>query len=961
MRKRLESILLALCMALALLQGTAAAFELPPDTDFWVGLTQAEAAGMIERIANKTETREVVLICYPADGFAPIPTAIKQFSDYANQNRIKLYYYAFSGGAGDPSRIDGDLEKLFEVKSDAWPDWPIAVTYNTSTKTALSREYVATLVGAPELPVNGLRDLMQENGVANGSSGADPGPEPDPDPMPDPEPGHGEAIPAPPPPALPGDMDEMGWEVLRLVNQHRMGIGLTPLSVFRELQDTASLRAQEIYVDYRPDHTRPDGRICWTAYQECEVLYHYSAENIASGQTTAASVMNSWLHSPGHRRNIESPHSVHIGVGHYYGTRPAAGKHNWTQDFAAATYCRFTGLELSAQAIYGKPGTDLESLLADANLAVTTSCYCHGTCTLPLIAAMCSGYDEQAEGDQTVTVTYGGQSTRLTIAARHTWDNGQITLAPTCTEAGVMTYSCSLPGCGTMKTEAIPAAGHSFLQDSVCGRCGTGLGDAIGEGLGTSLAPAGLSQEEAAAYAEDLAEEQLEELGVPGCSPSVQVETYTPPVGETTDTPGAYGQLDYTVIVTQPESELMLLSASRGNTSPVLRLDIPPVFLAGPDNIHENACIITFDAAGGRVQPAAMSAGIDGTLPRLPVPTRTGYSFAGWFAEPSGGSMVTADTVFSDDTTIYARWVSDSPSSGSSGSGSSKPDPGPDRESNTKTYYTVSVSASSGGRIRLSPGKAAAGDTVTVTALPDEGYLLAGISAVDRDGNPLELAEAGGGKYTFTMPRRTVTLSAEFRPAPPPEAEETVPETPWHNPFTDVSGDAWYYDAVEFASRNHLMNGYEGSRFAPDAPLSRAMLVQILYNQAGRPAAAEEGIFPDVPAGSVYAGAVSWSAANGITGGYGDGLFRPYDRITREQMVTILWRYEGSPESSGAPLTFSDSGQISAYAQEAVRWAVEKGIIGGYQTGVLAPGGQTTRAQAAQILKNYLVGPASGR
>ncbi len=107
MRKRLESILLALCMALALLQGTAAAFELPPDTDFWVGLTQAEAAGMIERIANKTETREVVLICYPADGFAPIPTAIKQFSDYANQNRIKLYYYAFSGGAGDPSRIDG--------------------------------------------------------------------------------------------------------------------------------------------------------------------------------------------------------------------------------------------------------------------------------------------------------------------------------------------------------------------------------------------------------------------------------------------------------------------------------------------------------------------------------------------------------------------------------------------------------------------------------------------------------------------------------------------------------------------------------------------------------------------------------------------------------------------------------------------------------------------------------------
>lgn len=949
MKKRLESMLLTLCMALALLQGTAAAFALPPDTDFWAGLTQAEAAGMIERIAGKTETRDIVLICFPADGSAPIPTAIKQFSDYANQNRIKLYYYAFSGGTGDPSRIDGDLEKLFAVKSDAWPNWPIAVTYNTSTKTTLSREYVATLTGAPGLPVNGLRDLMQENGVAYGSAGADPGPAPDPDPVPDPEPGHGGALPSPPPPALPGDMDEMGWEVLRLVNRHRMDIGLAPLSVFGTLQDTASLRAREIYADYRPDHTRPDGRICWTAYQECGVLYHYSAENIASGQTTAASVMDSWLHSPGHRRNIESPRSVHIGVGHYYGTRPSAGKHNWTQDFAAASYCRFTGLELSAPAIYGSPGTDLESLLADANLAVTTSCYCHGTCTLPLIAAMCSGYDEQAEEDQTVAVAYGGQTAWLTVAARHTWDGGETTLAPTCTEAGVITYNCTLPGCGAVKTEAVPAAGHSFLQGPVCGRCGTGLGEAVGEGLGTNLAPEGLSQEEAAAYAEDLAEEQLAELGASGYSPSVQAESYTPPASETPDAPGAYGRLDYTVAVTQPESEIMLLSASRGNTSPVLRLDIPPVFLAGPDNIHENARIITFDAAGGRVRPSAMSTGIDGTLPRLPVPTRAGYRFAGWSAEPSGGSAVTADTVFSGDATIYARWISNSPSPESPGS---RPDPDPDRESNTKTYYAVSVSASGSGRIRLSPAKAAAGDTVTVTALPGEGCQLAAISAADRDGNPLELAEAGGGKYTFTMPRGTVALSAEFRPVPPPETEE--PETPWHSPFTDVSAGAWYYGAVEFVSRNRLMNGYGEGRFAPDAPLSRAMLAQILYNQAGRPAAAEEEVFPDVPAGSAYAAAVSWAAAEGITGGCGDGLFRPYGPITREQMATMLWRYAGSPESSGAPLAFSDSGQISAYAREAVRWAVEQGIIGGYQAGVLAPGGQTTRAQAAQILKNYL-------
>ena len=402
MRKRLTSILLALCMALTLPPCTAAAFEQPPDTDYWAGLSRTQVVDTLRRIAGKTETRDVVLVCYPSDGAANIATAItQQFAPHANRERCKIYYYAFSGGSGDPSRIDGELTGLLGKAPEAWP---VAVTYNTTTKNALSRENVSNLTSMDE--INGLRDLMLENGVSSGSSGADPEPDPDPSPNPDPDPdpGPGPELPDPPAPALPGGMDEMGWEVLRLANQHRMSIGREPLSVFGAIQDTASLRAREIYDDYRPDHTRPDGRICWTAYQECGVLYHYSAENIASGQSTAASVMNSWLHSPGHRRNLESARAVHIGIGHYYGSAPSAGRHNWTQDFASADNCRFSALELSAPAISGRRGADLESLLADADLAVTAVCYRHGDCILPLIAAMCSGYDANTAEDQTITV-----------------------------------------------------------------------------------------------------------------------------------------------------------------------------------------------------------------------------------------------------------------------------------------------------------------------------------------------------------------------------------------------------------------------------------------------------------------------------------------------------------------------------------------------------------------------------
>ena len=105
---------------------------------------------------------------------------------------------------------------------------------------------------------------------------------------------------------------------------------------------------------------------------------------------------------------------------------------------------------------------------------------------------------------------------------------------------------------------------------------------------------------------------------------------------------------------------------------------------------------------------------------------------------------------------------------------------------------------------------------------------------------------------------------------------------------------------------------------------------------------------------SWYASAVAWAAEKGIVSGYGDGRFGPNDLITREQLAIMLWRYAGSPAPSAQALDFPDAGSASGYALEALRWAVENGIISGYGSGQLAPQGLATRAQVAQMMKNFL-------
>ena len=180
------------------------------------------------------------------------------------------------------------------------------------------------------------------------------------------------------------------------------------------------------------------------------------------------------------------------------------------------------------------------------------------------------------------------------------------------------------------------------------------------------------------------------------------------------------------------------------------------------------------------------------------------------------------------------------------------------------------------------------------------------------------------------------------------------PAAVWVNPFSDVAGDAWYYDAVRYASENGLMGGYGNGMFGPNDNLSRAQFAQILFNKGGRPVVNYLLRYNDVADGAWYTEAVRWATSQGVVSGYGNGMFGPNDIITREQLAVMLWRYAGSPAATDKELHFTDADQASGFALEALRWAVENSIINGKSGGILDPQGLATRAEAAQILKNFL-------
>ena len=172
--------------------------------------------------------------------------------------------------------------------------------------------------------------------------------------------------------------------------------------------------------------------------------------------------------------------------------------------------------------------------------------------------------------------------------------------------------------------------------------------------------------------------------------------------------------------------------------------------------------------------------------------------------------------------------------------------------------------------------------------------------------------------------------------------------------FIDVPATNWAADAVSFVSSHELFNGTSSTTFSPDLPMSRSMLAVVLHNLEDNPPQALTGTFSDVDNTKWYAEGVAWASKEGIVTGYGGGKFDPNGDITREQLAVMLWRYAGKPNAKSGTLNFVDAAKISPWALEAMRWATEKGIINGKGSGILDPTGKATRAQAAQMLKNFL-------
>lgn len=269
--------------------------------------------------------------------------------------------------------------------------------------------------------------------------------------------------------------------------------------------------------------------------------------------------------------------------------------------------------------------------------------------------------------------------------------------------------------------------------------------------------------------------------------------------------------------------------------------------------------------------------------------------------------------------------------------------------SNRDSGYTVTVEESSHGKVSSDRVRAGSGSAVTLTVTPDSGYILDVLTVTDSQGNDVGLTQEDGGKYTFIMPDRDVTVRASFVRAVC-TGDADCPS----RAFPDLDTGSWYHEAVDYVLRSGLMDGYTGGLFGPNDPLSRVQFAQILYNRAGRPAVTGSRVFTDTAPGAWYADAVAWAVGQDIAGGYGDGRFGPDDPITREQLAAILWRYAGRPEPPDLLLTFSDADQISPWAAAPLRWAVERGIVSGKGSGILDPQGTATRAEAAQMLKNFL-------
>ena len=324
-----------------------------------------------------------------------------------------------------------------------------------------------------------------------------------------------------------------------------------------------------------------------------------------------------------------------------------------------------------------------------------------------------------------------------------------------------------------------------------------------------------------------------------------------------------------------------------------------------------------------------VASGEDAIAPQSP--TRSGYTFTGWRPAITG---------ITKDTDTYAQYAitgsQDDPNATATPAPGTTATPAPGTNTTTK-LYTLTVKNGSG-----SGSYAAGSQPIIIANDPAKGMQFSNWTI---DPSNTTIASKVLSATVITMPAGNVTIEADF--------SEAVKQLP----FKDVSKTDWYYEAAKYVYDEGMMSGTADDLFSPNISTTRGMIVTILYRLEKEPTVSNSS-FSDVSENAYYAKAVAWAATENIVGGYGDGKFGPEDPITREQLAAILYRYaqyKGTNNSNTADLSvFTDAASISEYAEDAMRFAVGNGIMNGNGDGTINPTGTATRAEAAQMLMNFL-------
>ena len=335
---------------------------------------------------------------------------------------------------------------------------------------------------------------------------------------------------------------------------------------------------------------------------------------------------------------------------------------------------------------------------------------------------------------------------------------------------------------------------------------------------------------------------------------------------------------------------------------------------------------ITYNLNGGYMTgsgPTSYNLSDQAQTLNVPVPYKSGFTFLGWtysgVSKPTKSVVIRAN--MTGDLTVVANW---------------QMNPGAGGGNNTSQGYYISVSATAGGEIIIPWEYANQGAVVSVQARPQPGYEVGGVTVVNSQGFEVgDLKDLGGGNYSFTMPGYRVNVSATFKL----QSAAVGPITRPVMNYEDVRLGDWFYDSVEYVYTRGMMSGVSATQFGPYGQATRGAIWTALAAHAGF----------DINGGATwYERGQYWAVNRGITDGES-----PSGTITREQLVTMLWRYKGSPVVFGGDLwQFTDGYAVSSYAMDAMRWAVSTGLIGG-ANGRLSPQASTTRAEAAAILARF--------